>query len=506
MKNLNWRDDMSKYEQNIKKAKEIINIQRYYESNAGLMQWDLWQGLSKDGMKYRQEVSGYFIKEQSKLIANYETKKLVEYFREIDENKYQNIYDKAIARILTRRYDDSVRTPIDLQMEMSSFISKAQMVWKEAMKNADFDLYKPYLKQMFELKTKIAQAIDNTKNPFDVLLNSVDEGLTVEKTDQLFSELKNGIISILPKIKDKYAAIDKSVLKVDCNKEIIRKISTQIVESTYFDKNKVTYWEVIHPVCVVVGPDDIRITSYFNDLFPSIFGMLHECGHGVYSYSSNPKAVEYGIWGGINGAMHESQGRFYENQIGRSKEFWEHFYPLLQSEIEEFKKMDLDTFYNALIKVEPSLNRITADEFTYSLHPIIRFEMEKLYFDGKLKTEDFYEAWNAKYKEYLGIEPKNAKEGVLQDVHWASGHVGYSQSYALGNLYCGQFRNAMLKDIPDVYQQIAKGDYSALNKWSYDNIYQYGNLYTPQELIIKATGEELKSKYFIEYLDEKFGH
>ncbi len=495
---------MTMYEQNIKKAKEIIKIKRYYDSVEALMAWDLWQGLPKKGINYRQEVSGYFVKERIKLITGPETRKVVEYFRELDDSRYENLYEQAVVRILTRDYDNLVKVPVELQLEMNSLISKAQMVWKEALNNSDFNLYKPYLKQMLELKIKIAQAIDKTKKPFDVLVDNVDEGLTVEKVDQLFSELKNSIISILPKIKEEHSAIDDSILKVNCSKERIRKISTKMVETTFFDKNKATFWEVIHPVCIGVGPTDVRITTYFHELFPSIFSVLHECGHGVYHYSSNSKVIEHGLWGGIPGAMHESQSRFYENIIGKSKEFWKYFYPFLQKEIKEFRKIDLDTFYMAVNKVQPSLKRLDADELTYSLHPIIRFEMEKAYFEGDLKIDDFNEVWNAKYKEYLGVEPKNAKEGILQDVHWASGHVGYFQSYTLGNIYAGQFRNKLLQDIPNLYQQIAQGNFESLNKWNYENIHQYGNLYSPNELIIKVTGEEVKSEYFIKYLEEKF--
>jgi carboxypeptidase Taq len=285
---------------------------------------------------------------------------------------------------------------------------------------------------------------------------------------------------------------------------LIKKVCSTIAEKSFFDKNKATYSEVIHPECIGVGPEDIRITTYFNDLIPSIFSMLHECGHGVYSYSSNEKVVDYGIWGGIHGAMHESQSRFYENLIGKSKEFWQYFYPLLQDEIKEFQNIDLDTFYNGINKVNISAKRLEADELTYSLHPIIRFEIEKEYFEGKLKTDDFYEAWNAKYKEYLGIEPQNDREGILQDIHWAAGLIGYFQSYTLGNIYGGQLRNKMLQDIPDLYQQIANGNFVALNKWNYEKIHQYGKLYSPNELIMKVTGEEIQSKYFVEYLNKKF--
>lgn len=497
---------MEKYEKSIKKTKEILNIQKYYESIEALMGWDLWQGLPVEGRSYRQEVSGYFIKDSLQLITNSETKKLVEYLRDLDCNKYENIYDKAAARILVKSYDKATKIPVGLQIEMNNFTAEAQMVWREALNKSDFNMYKPYLKRMFELKAQVAQAIDNTKNPFEVLVSDVDEGLTVEKVDQLFKELKYSIIDILGLIKDKHSNIDNSILNVNIDRETIKKIATGIAEETFFDKNKGTYSEVIHPVCIGVGPTDVRITTYFHDLFPSIFSVLHECGHGVYNYSSNEKAVDYGIWGGISGAMHESQSRFYENIIGKSKEFWEHFYPMLQKEVKEFEKIDLDTFYNALNRVEPTLKRLDADELTYSLHPIIRFEMEKEYFEGKLKTDDFYEAWNAKYKEYLGIEPKNAKEGVLQDVHWASGHIGYFQSYTLGNIYGGQFIHKILKDIPDLYNQIANGNFDKLNKWNLENIHQYGNVFTPNELMMKVTGEELQSKYFIEYLNNKFVH
>ena len=234
------------------------------------------------------------------------------------------------------------------------------------------------------------------------------------------------------------------------------------------------------------------------------FSALHECGHGVYEYSGNEKVVEYSLFGGISGTMHESQSRFYENLVGKSYEFWQCFYPYLQGEVNELQNIDLNTFYSALNKVKPSLKRMDADELTYSLHPIIRYEMEKEYFSGNLKIDDFYEVWNEEYKEYLGLEPQNAREGILQDVHWASGHIGYFQSYALGNIYGGQFRHKLLEDVPNVYKEISLGNFDLLNKWMYENIHQYGNLYTPNDLIFKATGEEINSKYYIDYLYKKY--
>ncbi len=309
---------MSNYEQSIKNVKEILKIQKYYLSMRSLLEWDLWQGLPKDGRNYRQEVNGYFIKEALDLLTNNETKRLVEYFRELDDSKYESIYDKAAARILLKSYDRAVRVPKDLQIEINNFTSEAQMVWKEALNKSDFNLYKPYLKKLFDLKAQVAQSIDKTKNPLDVLVNDVDEGLSVSKVEQLFGELKVAIINLLGKIQEKHENIDDSFLDVNISKDKVKKICTSIVEEAYFDKNKGSYSEVIHPVCIGVGPSDIRITTRFNDLMPSIFSMLHECGHGIYEYSSNEKVVDYSLWGGILGSIHESQSRFYENIIGKS--------------------------------------------------------------------------------------------------------------------------------------------------------------------------------------------
>ena len=495
---------MKDYGQSIKKAKDILKIQRYYGSIMALMEWDLWQGLPAEGRSYRQEVSGYFIKQGLNVIASDETRRLAEYFKEFGDKKFENEYDIAVARNLIKSFDRAVKIPVELQVEMNDFTSEAQMVWREALNKSDFNLYKPYLKKLFELKVKVAQSIDKTKNPFDVLVEDVDEGLSVDKVDKLFSELKTGVIEILGKIKDEHEHIDNSILNFNVDKQTVKRIGSKIVEKAFFDANKASYSEVIHPVCIGVGPSDIRITTNYDELMPGIFSFLHECGHGVYEYSSNEKVVDCGIWGGISGAMHESQSRFYENIIGKSYEFWQFFYPMLQSEVDELKNIDLDAFYKAINKVKPTLKRLDADELTYNLHPIIRFEMEKDYFRGNLKTDDFYEVWNAKYKEYLGMEPKNAREGVLQDVHWASGYIGYFQSYTLGNVYGGQFLNKMLQDVPDLYKQIAAGNFEPLNRWNYENIHQYGNLYAPNDLMIKVTGEEIQSKYFLEYLKNKF--
>jgi len=214
--------------------------------------------------------------------------------------------------------------------------------------------------------------------------------------------------------------------------------------------------------------------------------------------------VEHHLWGGIFGGIHKSQSRFYEHIIGKSEEMWEFFYPEIQKRLPGLKDVTQEDFYKGINKVQPSLRRILADELTYSLHPIIRYELEKDIFDGKVSFDNLPDAWNDKYEEYLGIRPQNDRDGVLQDGHWTMGMIGYFQSYALGNLYGGQFLNTLLKEVPDVYKQIALGNFTPLNDWLTDNLYAMSNLYSPAETVKRVTGESLKSNYFLSYLQRKY--
>ena len=257
-------------------------------------------------------------------------------------------------------------------------------------------------------------------------------------------------------------------------------------------------------MCTVCGPRDVRLSLNDELGFFGTISTLHECGHGMYGYSSSDSAVEWGLWGGVWGGLNEGQARFNENMIGKSRAFWQHLYPLYQQEIPELRAFSLDDFYSSLIAVSPGASRLAADELTYNLHIIIRFELERDFFAGRLGIDDFEQAWNGKYEEYLGVRPQNAREGILQDVHWASGHVGYFQSYALGDMYAAQIRAALLADIPDAFSALAQGDSSKIHNWLVQRLWQYGTAYTPGELIVKATGRPLAADCLVAYLKEKY--
>ena len=488
----------------VARALEILREQRYYDSIQGLMGWDLWEGLSQKGQPYRQEVSGYFTRQSLAQLKAPETAKIVAELAEMAPEDFADIYERGAAHTLIHHYRNAVQIPEDLQVELRNYTGRAQLAWRDALDHNSFEEYKPWIAGLFELKRRVAQAIDPHRNPFDVLCDSVDEGIDTARVGALFAQLKAGIVDILAQIKDQHDAIDTSVLQVPHSHQQIRDCAYEINLLTGFDGACAHDSKVLHGMCTGVGPRDSRIAISYKGIWGGIFTMLHEGGHARYNYSSCDRAVECGIWGGISGAMHEGQARFYENIIGKSPEFWRLAYPVVQKHFPQLQQVPMEQFYMAQMKVTPSLHRITADELTYSLHPILRFEMEKDWFDGKTKTDDFAEIWNAKYQETFGLTPKDAREGVLQDIHWASGHVGYFQSYTLGNLYGGQLLHAMGKTLPDFYQLVERGEFAPINQWLYDNVFQYGRAFTPQELLHKATGQDLQADSFLEYLREKY--
>lgn len=489
----------------VSKAIAILKEQKYYDSIQALMGWDLWAGLSKEGQPYRSEVSSFFTLQSLAVLKSKETQQVVDQLRSLSGSDFGDIYEKAAATALIDRYDRAMQVPPELQLEMREHTAQAQKAWQEAWRLNSFDYYKPYLKKLFDLKLKTANAINPNGHPFDVLCDTVDKGIDTKEVGRIFAALKTGIGDILGKIRTEHDAIDASAVHIDCTKQQMRDCAAEINALTGYDYDKGRDSETVHGMCTGVGPKDSRIAISYRDLWSTIFTMLHEGGHGRYNHNSCDRAVECGVWGGVGGAIHEGQARFYENIIGRSREFIALIYPIVTKHFPQLEAVTPEQLYKAVNKVSPSLVRLGADELTYSLHPIIRFEIEQDFFNGKITTDDFEEAWNAKYQECFGLTPTTMKNGVLQDIHWASGHIGYFQSYTLGNLYGGQMLGTMMQKNPNFYGDIAKGDFSFVNGWLYEHVHQYGSYaYTPKELLLNATGAPLSETHFLEYLSNKY--
>ncbi|MDR1978453.1 MAG: carboxypeptidase M32 [Synergistaceae bacterium] len=493
------------YGAKVKTLRRVMRECRYYDSLGSLLMRDQWLELPERDMAYRQKMQGFFSGKQGELFHDKEVAQCAAFFENFDPANLATDLERGMVRYFLYLYKTRAKIPPEKLAQSSALTARAQALWREAHDKSDYALFKPVLKEMFELKTEIARSVDPNKPPMEVLADMCDEGISVETVDRLFGELRDGIVDLLGKIRSRGVDVDDACLRESFDKEELKRLVRHLAEGVgYPPERGEFYGEVLHPFSVSIGPSDARITTNYDSLQFGIFSTLHEAGHGLYSLNADADVVDHHLWGGHPGAFHESQSRFYENIVGRSREFWVHFYPRLQESFPHFKKVDLQTFYRAVNKVRPSLKRILADELTYSLHPIIRFEIEKAIFDGKTDFDRLPELWNDKYEEYLSLRPQNDREGLLQDMHWGGGYIGYFQSYTLGNLYGGQFRHAMLKTVPNVYEEIASGNFGPLNSWLTEHIHRHGRVYSPQDLLARATGETLKSGYFLDYLREKY--
>ncbi len=342
---------------------------------------------------------------------------------------------------------------------------------------------------------------------YDTLLDMYEPDLTVEKVDEVFSRLRSRLVPLVEAIAASPNKPDTSFLQQIFPKEQQEKFGNFILEQMGYDFDAGRLDESVHPFATGLNPGDVRITTAYllDNVTSAIFSSLHEGGHALYEQNISKDFVGTPLAQGASMGIHESQSRLWENMIGRSRAFWQRYYGDLQQQFpEQFANVELEDFYRAINSVENSFIRIEADELTYNLHIIVRYEIEKLIFNGGLSVEDLPQVWNAKYQEYLGITPPTNALGVLQDVHWSGGDFGYFASYSLGNMYAAQILNTLRKELPEFDELIAAGNLLPIKEWLTDKIYRFGNSLTPSQIIEQVTGEPLSPDYLADYLEEKY--
>jgi len=486
---------------NLERLRKHSEINGYYSGLTSLLILDAWTAIPPKGRPYRGKMSGFFAGEQLRHQTANEAKELIACLEGVN---LEDDIQRSMLRELKREYAYNTAIPPEKMAALTELASNAQAVWKEAHENSDFNLFKPYLKKIFDLNRELADLIGLDGHPLNSLAARYEPDIDVEKVAVLFTDLKTGIIDLLGKITTRAVDIDDSAFHQDFDETQVFEFTKHVVETMGYDSQAGGYGEVLHPFCAMIGPNDARITSNYSNFKFGVFAGIHEAGHGMYGQNSHTSLADTGLWGGISGAVHESQSRFYENILGKSRAFWTGFFPELKRRFAQFADVDLDQFYRALNRVEPSLQRITSDEVTYSLHPIIRFEIEKEVLEDKISVDELQDVWNAKYKAFLGVEPPNDREGVLQDVHWSMGLLGYFQSYSLGNLYGGQLLAQLKKDVPTAVAEIAAGNFTPVNTWLKENVHGPSRVLTPGTLVKKVTGKELSAQFFVDYLNEKY--
>jgi carboxypeptidase Taq len=475
------------------------------ENVENMLEWDFETYMPTGGGKQRSKEFALLAGLVHDRYTSPTVGKLIKGIKSDPEYKKLSFIEKRNVHLIEREYNNRTRLPKDLVEKIAEQSAISIQAWKKAKEKKDYSIFKPELDKILKLSKEKAHYIAPEKDPFDALLDEFEPGFTSEMIDKLFTELKEGLIPIIKKCQSSSKQPDMSLINRNCSIDIQRKISEDISKLVLYDLERGRIDETEHPFTNGYY-DDVRITThYYEDNFAySFYSVMHEAGHGLYEQNLDKQFIYQPLGKSSSYGIHESQSRFIENLIGKSPEFWEHYLPKFKEITDTiFSDVDLDAFTHAINEVKPSKIRVDADEVTYSLHVIIRFEIEKDLLSGKISTDELPNIWNTKYKDYLGVDIENDSEGLMQDTHWASGDFGYFPSYALGNIYNGQMLNVIKKDL-SYDDLIRKGDLKPIIDWLIENVHNQSNLYDPLELIKKISGEEISPKYFIDYLEKKF--
>ncbi|GAP10297.1 carboxypeptidase Taq. Metallo peptidase. MEROPS family M32 [Bellilinea caldifistulae] len=486
------------------RLKEIADLNKA----AGLLGWDQRVMMPPAGAAVRAEVLATLGKIAHEKFTSDEMGKLLGVLRSYEESLPYESDEASLIRVARRDYEKSVRVPASLRAEMSRASSQAQQVWVEARQKADFNHFLPMLERQIELRHRYIECFPPAEDPYDVLLDDYERDMRFNEVQGTFEQLKEGLVPLIQSIQENADRVSDAPLHGHFPVEQQKAFCLEVVKHFGFDPNSWRLDSTVHPFASSIATQDIRITTrYFEDFIsPALFGSMHECGHGLYENGVSPSLERTLLARGASSGLHESQSRMWENLVGRSFPFWKYFYPRLQQTFpQQFAEVRLEEFYRAINKVQPSFIRVEADEATYNLHIILRFEIEWQMIRGEIALKHLPEVWNNRFQEYLGLSIPNDRLGVLQDIHWSMGLIGYFPTYSLGNIVSCQIWEKVLEAIPDLYEQFERGQFLPLREWLRENFHRYGRKFTPKETLQKVTGKaEIDVEPYLRYLKTKF--
>ena len=480
--------------------KEIKEIDLLTQA-LGLLEWDSHTGMPEAASSFRGETVGYINKLAFEKSTGPVIKEAVAYFTQHPE-ALSEVGSEVFAHT-KEEYERNHSIDPERMQAYHAEVSNAHAAWINARSNKDFSLMEGSIERLVGyLKEFIPHWQKEEKTPYDVLFNQYEPGLNVDKVYLLFVELNSGILSIRKAIEEKGIAPRTDFLSRHVPADQQRAFVIEVAKQLGYDFSKGRLDDTVHPFMLDLSRNDARITTRWNerDFSMAVFGVIHEAGHGIYEQNIDPKYDYTPLSTGASMGIHESQSLFNEIILGSNKNFWRKHYPLFQQCTQgTFEDIDFETFYNGLKQTKASLIRIEADSLTYPLHIVIRYEIEKMIFNEGLSISELPRIWADKYQEYLGIRPSDDLEGVLQDVHWSGGSFGYFPSYAMGYMYAAQLNHALKKDV-NVDEVLLSDDYSPIYHWMTEKIHRFGASKKPNELIVAATGEELRSSHLIDYM------
>jgi carboxypeptidase Taq len=472
----------------------------------GLLAWDQRTMMPPLGAPVRAEQLGTLSRIAHDLFTSDEIGRLLDDLSGYEESLPYESDEASLIRVARRDYERERRVPADLRRDLTRAAATGYGAWVDARARSDYASFLPHLERNLELRKRYAACFE-ADEPYDALLDDYEPGMKAADVREVFDVLRPELIGLVRAVADHQDRVDNSFLAGSFPAEQQRRLCLAVLEALGFEHESWRLDETEHPFASGIATSDIRLTTRFkeHDVSDALFSSMHEFGHGVYERNVDPALERTPLCRGASMALHESQSRLWENLVGRSRPFWTFFYPTFRSIFPEFGRVEEEAFYRAINKAEPSLIRVEADEVTYSLHIILRFELEQELISDELDPSELPEAWNARIEEYLGVEVPDDARGVLQDMHWSGTSFGYFPTYALGNVISVQIWEQALVALPDLPDQLGRGDFEPLRSWLMDQLYRYGRKLKPKELIERITGSGIDPGPYLRYLSGKVG-
>ncbi|MEK4564979.1 carboxypeptidase M32 [Alkalihalobacillus sp. FSL R5-0424] len=484
----------------------LVQKQNHYNQALSLLAWDARTGAPKKGAAQRSEVIGTLSSDVFALSTSTEMNELLTEL-EGEKESLSEITAKSIEES-RKDYDRNTKIPAEEFKEYVTLQSQTETLWEDAKDQSDFDMFRPNLEKLIEFKKRfIGYYGEDTGHVYNTLLDDYEPGVFVDTIDEVFAELRNNLVPLVQAVTESSHQPKMDSLFAHFPKANQQALSKDILKEIGFDFSAGRMDETVHPFAMGINPYDVRVTTKYNesDFRVSLFGTIHEGGHALYEQNISPALMGTPLCGGTSMGIHESQSLFWEKFVGQNMAFWERNYPLLKKHANgQFDQLSLEDFYFAVNQAKPSLIRIEADELTYCLHIILRYELEKALIEGSLAVKDLPHVWNEKMVEYLGVKPSNDGEGVLQDVHWSFGSFGYFPSYALGYIYAAQLKESFTKINPGFDDLIREGNYAPIRQYMTENVHQFGRGKKPADILKDTTGSGIDAKPLIHYLKEKY--
>ena len=485
--------------------KEKLTVLDHYQRILSLMDWDLYTATPEKGYQEMSDTLAYFYKKHFALSTSDE---LFELLKQAAQPQVFDTLDEVMqysVRTMLRDMKKERNIPPEFVAEYIAAENASRKAWEDAKNASDFSIFAPHLQKMIDLTIKRCGYTDPGKDPYEVLVDRYEEGMDCATIDRVFGELKEGLLPLLKKI---LAAPEPqtSIYNGHYDKDDQKKVQELLLRYIGYDFSAGTVGESMHPFTLGDSRNDQRLTNHYHEDDPisAMFSAIHEGGHAIFGQNNAPELDKTPAASCHYMGLHESQSRFYENILGRRMSFWKPVYGKIQALLPDLKDISLEEFVGEINHIRASYIRTQADEVTYCLHVILRYEMEQDIFRNHRKVEELPALWNQKMQELLGITPRNDAEGILQDMHWSDASFGYFPSYLLGSIYDGMFLEALEADLGPVDPILERGDILVITRWLNEKIHRYGNLRLPKEVIASVCGKELSARPLLKYFEEKY--